>query len=1497
MQNLINYPERQYVASQKHIKSLFKFNLKNVNNYTVSNRSSKRLYFPALHQSYTDVYKEFNSMQSLLCKSIPNKIYCSPWLISRRNFNTTSSLLNKKEESKKPNKNDDKDPNMNAIFNLKVAVAITFLCFYLLMDRKQLQLGECEWNEFINKYLMKGEVKEITIVDNVYMKVTLQPGGLYRGLEVGEDTYNTIIVQRPPTLVEDKIRNIERRLGISEENGIPIRYKTYTTQFTIFSIAIAALTILAVAHIMTRKNLFELPDIKQIFKIKTKITLVEPFSGKGVCFKDVAGLHEAKTEVMEFVDYLKHPERYKKLGAKVPKGALLLGPPGCGKTLLAKAVATESHVPFLSMNGSEFIELIGGLGASRVRDLFAEARKRAPSIIYIDEIDAIGKKRSEGTMEVNDESEQTLNQLLVEMDGMQTTGDVIILASTNREDVLDKALLRPGRFDRHILIDLPTMTERKEIFEYHLKSLSLEGKPNQYSGYMAYLTPGFSGANIANVCNEAALHAAREKKTSVDGSDLLYAIDRTIGGSAKKSSVLTPTTKKVVAYHESGHALVGWLSEHTDALLKVTIIPRTNMSLGFAQYTPSDQKLHSKEELFQNMCMMLGGRVAESLKFDKISTGAENDLKKVTKIAYHQVQQFGMSPAVGLISFNEEATSTRTKKIYSKKLANLMDAEVRRIITEAYKATEKLLKDNEDKLNLLAEELLKRETLTYDDVEKLLGPPPYMLEKKEKESISKQRSPKSLKDNTKSQSLKNKKLASSFSKSETDESSKTTYTPQMQVILQKMKEKSLKNSSKAQKIKENKDNNKSQQNISDKQQSKSKEKSDATRKINDQSTSTIKRKRKRRRSLKKNLGEERMEELRKSLTLQNNDDESSDGANNVSQTTSSNKKHVVVGKLPDIYKNVEVRLTRLKDKLSKNKVPVNKASSYEKPKILSVEPVTTTVADLVKRSNEDSFYEEMDWEPLEDEKITFEVQAVRTQLCAVNNMDVTYNLPNHSLSCPPVLEEQEKRQLYIVVDTNVFLSNIDAVESAKESNFKTFNRPFIVIPWTVIRELDYIKNNNGKTKPASLCKKARTAINYINKLFSSKYPYIIGQTREDVLKNKEKFSLDCPDDEILQTCLQIRELEKSVVLMSYDTNLCNKAMVYDIVTLGRNDPFEKVDYLNATNYLNNSSCSLNEQNKEILSLNSSSSLNQENRISNEIFDDAKSVIKDLLTLIVSKEMHGLYGELWENYVIIKPPWTAVTVLQCAIKHWIAAVNESFLRKAELVLKELLQIFKNTSGEKTLIEVSCILNKCSDLIQMVNIDKHSNLMIHASQKIDELKQRCRSFENELNNQRLCDAIGFERDIAERERRGLKAFQYFEAAYIFARNMCGLAADIAGMPCTFHYNIPNPPPSSDFVKQIQPELAANVNKLLHTLSAVLEEVKNSSTDHRTLSSLHQTLVTFLPESVPATMKLPDDELTPLDIYCCVKQKEDVLKTGLRQLQELSTHFCRLASYRCT
>ncbi|XP_050587090.1 paraplegin isoform X1 [Bombus affinis] len=725
MQSSIIYSERQYIVSRKLLGYLFKYNLKKHNVFNIISRNISfnnrwnRLCFPLSHQSYKIKHTGLSGTKLLFSKNESFRIYFSKFC-NARSFSTSSSNHQRSSnESDNSNKENPKKSELNMLL-LKFAI-IFIICsvYYLIMSGifDAIVVG-MDWNDFINEVLLKGQVQEIRIYPN-QVRAIVRTGATYRG----KILFKQLTFYDIPDDVEEKIRAIEKRIGIRSEDGISIRYVHLNEEMAISEIIKILLTfgffVLFFRHPMIKKQFANFS-----FMNKAKYTLVEPFSGKGVRFKDVAGLREAKIEVMEFVDYLKNPERYTKLGAKVPKGALLLGPPGCGKTLLAKAVATESNVPFLSMNGSEFTEVIGGLGAARVRDLFAEAKKRAPSIIYIDEIDAIGKKRENSYIgSADSESERTLNQLLVEMDGMIEAKDIIILASTNRAEVLDKALLRCGRFDRHILIDLPTLEERKDIFEYHLQSLSLEGTPMKYAKYLAHLTPGFSGAEIANVCNEAALHAANEKKVKIDNTDLMYAVDKILGGTVKKSSTLTPSEKKVIVYHEAGHAVAAWMLEYANPLIKITIVPRTNKQLGFSQYSDSNLKLLSSKHLFERMCVLLGGRVAENIMFNKISTGAQNDLQKVTDMAYLQVQQFGMSPSVGLLSFDKELTSTKTKKPYSKKLGSLMDAEVRRIIVEAYKTTEKLLQDNKDKLITLAEELLKKETLTYKDIEALIGPP------------------------------------------------------------------------------------------------------------------------------------------------------------------------------------------------------------------------------------------------------------------------------------------------------------------------------------------------------------------------------------------------------------------------------------------------------------------------------------------------------------------------------------------------------------------------------------------------------------------------------------------------------------------------------------------------------------------------------------------------------------------------------------------------------
>lgn len=462
-------------------------------------------------------------------------------------------------------------------------------------------------------------------------------------------------------------------------------------------------------------------NIFNVGKSKAKIFNKEE-DNINVTFKDVAGLEEAKTEVMEIVDFLKTPQKYTQLGGKIPKGALLVGPPGTGKTLLAKAVAGEANVPFFSMSGSDFVEMFVGVGASRVRDLFKQAKEKAPCIIFIDEIDAIGRARGRNpNFGSNDERENTLNQLLTEMDGFASNSGVIILAATNRADILDKALLRAGRFDRQIHVELPDLNERRDIFKVHLRNVKYD--PALDLDFFAKQTPGFSGADIANVCNESALIAARHGKKMVEKQDFLDAVDRIIGGLEKKNKIISYDEKKAVAYHESGHATVSWLLEHAQPLVKVTIVPR-GKALGAAWYLPEERQLTTREQILDEMASALGGRAAEELCFGKVSTGALNDLERVTKQAYAMVSYFGMSEKVGKVSFYDSSGQTEYafNKPYSEKTAELIDYEAKKIIDEAYERAKDILNKYRDGHKEISEMLLDREVLFAEDLERVFGP-------------------------------------------------------------------------------------------------------------------------------------------------------------------------------------------------------------------------------------------------------------------------------------------------------------------------------------------------------------------------------------------------------------------------------------------------------------------------------------------------------------------------------------------------------------------------------------------------------------------------------------------------------------------------------------------------------------------------------------------------------------------------------------------------------
>ena len=461
-----------------------------------------------------------------------------------------------------------------------------------------------------------------------------------------------------------------------------------------------------------------------IFNIgKSKATLFDKASRVNINFGDVAGLDEAKVEVMEIVDFLKNPKKYTALGGKIPKGALLIGPPGTGKTLLAKAVAGEAQVPFFSLSGSDFVEMFVGVGASRVRDLFKQAREKAPCIIFIDEIDAIGRARGKNVMMSNDERENTLNQLLVEMDGFGTDLGIIILAATNRPDVLDTALLRPGRFDRQISIDKPDMVGREAIFKVHLQPIKISTTLDIHK--LAEQTPGFAGADIANVCNEAALIAARKNKEAVDMSDFQDAIDRVIGGLEKKNKIISPEEKEIIAYHEAGHAICGWYLEHAYPLLKVTVVPRGTAALGYAQYTPREQYLYNTDQLMDQICMTLGGRASEDIFFGKISTGASNDLQQITRIAYSMITVYGMNDKIGNISYYDPNQENTFTKPFSEETGKIIDHEVRKLIEVAYVRTKELLTEKKGDVEKLAKELLRKEVLFKSDVETLIGKRPF----------------------------------------------------------------------------------------------------------------------------------------------------------------------------------------------------------------------------------------------------------------------------------------------------------------------------------------------------------------------------------------------------------------------------------------------------------------------------------------------------------------------------------------------------------------------------------------------------------------------------------------------------------------------------------------------------------------------------------------------------------------------------------------------------
>ncbi|KAF3910055.1 Paraplegin [Orbilia brochopaga] len=587
---------------------------------------------------------------------------------------------------------------------------------------------EITWQEFRTTFFDKGLVEKLTVVNRQRVKVSLHKEATSRvypdsnAVGAGSVYYFSI---GSVEAFEKRLDDAQRELGIPSSERIPVAYTDEISWLGTFLSFGPTLFLIGSIFWFSRRASSG-GSQSGIFGIgKSRAKLFNHETDIKTKFKDVAGMDEAKEEIMEFVKFLQEPGVYKKLGAKIPRGAILSGPPGTGKTLLAKATAGEAQVPFFSVSGSEFVEMFVGVGPSRVRDLFAKARKNAPCIIFVDEIDAIGKSRAKANFGGgNDERESTLNQLLTEMDGFNTSEQVVVLAGTNRPDVLDKALMRPGRFDRHIAIDRPTMEGRKQIFLVHLKRIVTMENLNDLAGKLSALTPGFSGADIANCVNEAALIAARKVADSVALIHFEQAIERVIGGLEKKSLVLSPDEKKTVAYHEAGHAVCGWYMQHADPLLKVSIIPRGQGALGYAQYLPpGDSYLMNVSQLMDRMAMTLGGRVSEELHFDTVTSGASDDFNKVTRMATAMVTKWGMSKDVGYLYFEEDPNQLH--KPFSEETARKIDSEVRRLVDLAYQQCRTLLTERKREVGLVAEELLSKEVLGREDMIRILGKRPF----------------------------------------------------------------------------------------------------------------------------------------------------------------------------------------------------------------------------------------------------------------------------------------------------------------------------------------------------------------------------------------------------------------------------------------------------------------------------------------------------------------------------------------------------------------------------------------------------------------------------------------------------------------------------------------------------------------------------------------------------------------------------------------------------
>ena len=665
-------------------------------------------------------------------------------------------MLNKKNNKKSNNSSNNKLPKFN--FYWIYGIVAVVLIGINLMNFNGFYTKKIEENQ-LWEWIDKQKVQQVEIVNNSEVKVYINkkyindPEFTNNGKNRNNYQYSFEIPKDHSSELYQKLLDKARKNkeeGLSNENNFKVKVKTEENfgREIVYWIIFFGIMIAIWSFFMRRVSGGGGAG-GQIFNIgKSKAQMFGQGKSTNVTFDNVAGLQEAKEEVKEIVDFLKNPKKYTALGAKIPKGALLVGPPGTGKTLIAKAVAGEAKVPFFSLSGSDFVEMFVGVGASRVRDLFKQAKEKAPCIIFIDEIDAIGRARGKNpNMGSNDERENTLNQLLTEMDGFGTNSGVIILAATNRADILDRALMRAGRFDRQIYVDMPDLNERKDIFEVHLKPLKLEKELDK--DFLARQTPGFSGADIANICNEAALIAARKKKENVQKQDFLDAVDRIIGGLEKKNKIITKEEKKTIAYHEAGHATVSWMLEHANPLVKVTIVPR-GRSLGAAWYLPEERSLNTTEQILDEMCAALGGRAAESIIFNKISTGALSDLEKVTKQAMAMVTIYGLDEKIGNISYyDSQNQGYGFTKPYSEETAKIIDQEIKKIIDGQYERAKAILKKHEDKLHQLANKLLETEVIFKEDLEVIFGKRPF-----EKEVVKKEEKAKKTEDDTKTSSKK-----------------------------------------------------------------------------------------------------------------------------------------------------------------------------------------------------------------------------------------------------------------------------------------------------------------------------------------------------------------------------------------------------------------------------------------------------------------------------------------------------------------------------------------------------------------------------------------------------------------------------------------------------------------------------------------------------------------------------------------------------------------------